>query len=427
MNNEIFNDYISQGESLMAAHNYEAAKEAFQKALKEDNRSFEAYMHLGNALASLEKYDDAITAFKNALLIDENSKEALFSIGNVYFLMNNMLKAVEYFLKAESAGMTDAILYHMLSGIFMNADDTVQAMRYLNKAIAAAPLNGELRLYKIQLQLSEGNFAAALEELDEMQKILPDAFALYSLKTEIYSGMNDYEKALQAAEEGCARFPKDANLALNKLALLVNMAEDEKAVQFAAEMKENGLYEQAMKNASMQESAVYIRKGDTDKAKEILLSALEKTGDDADLLYVLIDLFSVTEQHEKVIEYSDRLIAVKPSAFHDVTARFFRANSIDKMGKTEEAKEEYRKLTKYLRRVTVEYNLYEAYIYRLLCHTRLGEYDKALELADYLEARYPERADSHTFRYFIYTESGEKEKARAEKAKAAEINPNVRL
>lgn len=104
------------------------------------------------------------------------------------------------------------------------------------------------------------------------------------------------------------------------------------------------------------------------------------------------------------------------------------AHSLDKMGKDAEAKAEYRKLTSLLRKATINNpSFYEGYIYRLLSHTRLGEFDKALELADYVENLYPDRADAHAFRYFIYKEQGDSAKAEESKNAALKINPDMSL
>ena len=98
------------------------------------------------------------------------------------------------------------------------------------------------------------------------------------------------------------------------------------------------------------------------------------------------------------------------------------------MGKSEEAKKEFRRLSSELRQLTVQKpHIYEAYLYRLLSHKELQEYDKALELADYIEALNKENVDAWAMRYAIYLDMGNQEKAEEMKRIVKRINPRYEL
>ena len=106
----------------------------------------------------------------------------------------------------------------------------------------------------------------------------------------------------------------------------------------------------------------------------------------------------------------------------------FCAFALDKMGESEKAKQEYKKLTSDFRRATIDNPaLYEGYIYRILCHTEIGEYDKALELADYIESVDPDSADANSYRFYIYKKMGDMEKAEEAKAAALRLAPDLVL
>ena len=60
-------------------------------------------------------------------------------------------------------------------------------------------------------------------------------------------------------------------------------------------------------------------------------------------------------------------------------------------------------------------------------HKELGEYDKALELADYIEELNPESSDSFSMRYAIYMDMKEYAKAEEMKKKVEAINPTLKL
>lgn len=425
---EVFDDLISQGIALMTEEKYEVARETFNKAVEIDVKSFDARIHLGNAYANLGQFDEAIAAFKSALIIDSNSGEALFSLGNLYLLKEERLKAIEYLNKAEDMGYKTPDLYQIMVGIFLDSKDVPQALRCITRAIEVSPFDGELRLLKVRIYLAENRFNEALEVLDEFQKVLPDAFEAYDLKSQIYCGLKRYDEALQICEAGVERFPLDARLALSKLKVLIEMEDYEDAEVFVAGMKGKGQYEQVIKEASIQETIIDLKKNDIDHAIEVLSSANKVLENDADITYLLLDIYGKTEKYEKVLETSALLVEMDAGDFYTATARYFYAHALDKVGKVEEAKDEYRKLTVVLRKFTISTpSFYEGYIYRLLCHSRIGEYDKAFELADYLENMYPERSDSHIFRSFIYKEKGDMKSAENEKVLAQKINPNLNM
>lgn len=428
MDIERFNDHISQGIALMTEHKYESAKKEFEAAIQIDVKSYDAYIHLGNAFANLGQLDDALVAFKNALVVDVNSGEALYSIANIHLLKDERLKAVEFYNKAEEAGFKKAELYQILAGIFFDANDVAQALRNITRAIAAEPFDGELRLFKARIYLADNKYEEALETLDEMQKVLPDAFEAYDLRAQIYSGIGKQDDALKVSEMGCQRFPEDANLALTKLKVLVEMNKDQEAVDHIEKMKSNGQYNKVLKEAVIQESILFLRKQDTDSTLSILQKANVDLEGDADIVYLILDIYGKSENYEKTLETADVLIKMNPGEYYESTARYFHAHSLDKLGKDAEAKAEYRKLTSLLRKATINNpSFYEGYIYCLLSHTRLGEFDKALELADYMENLYPDRADAHAFRHFIYKEQGDSSKAEYEKNAALKIDPDMNL
>ena len=79
-----------------------------------------------------------------------------------------------------------------------------------------------------------------------------------------------------------------------------------------------------------------------------------------------------------------------------------------------------------MRKATInDPSFYEGYLYRLLSHVKIKEYDKALDLAEYIENLYPEKADAHAFRYFIFKEMGNSEEAKKERDLAKSMNPNL--
>lgn len=428
MDLEKYQDYVSRGISLMSEGQFSAAKNEFKLAVKTNPREFEGYIHLGNACASDAEYEEAISAFKNALVVNPKSGEALFSIANVYLLKDDRLKAIEYYNKAEEVGYTSSDLYQIMAGIFLDANDMVQALRNIGKAINVDPLNGELRVFKAKIYITMNKFDEALETLDEMEKILPDALDVYDLKSQIYCGLGKIEKALQISEKGYQKFPNDPRMSLTKLNVLVTTGKKEEAKKFIQKMKDDGTYNKVPKEASIQEMTILLQDNDVENAISILLKADKSTEGDPDILYLLMDIYGMAGNYEQIVSTANRLIGMDISEHYISSSRYYRADALVHLGKEEEAKKEFRDLSGYLRKVTIQNPaFYEGYLYRTLCHTHLEEYKEALDIADYVESLFPGRADADALRYFIYKKQGDEIKAEEAKKNALAIDPNMKL
>lgn len=428
MGTEKYNDYISQGIALMSNQNYLSAKVMFEKAIEENPKSTEAYLHLGNACASSNLLDDALDAFKKAQILEPTSGKVLYSLGNVYLLKGQRLKAVEFYNKAEANGFKSVEMYQMMALIFYDAGDTNQALRNISRAIEVKPLDGELRLFKTRIFLAENRFDEALESLDEFGDVLPDAFEVYHLKAQIYMGLQKQKEALQICDEGIKRFPEDLNLSVTKLKVLVSCGMEEEALSLIEEIKSKKDYLNVLKDVTIQESIILLKKNDVEGTIKLLLDANQKLNTDADITYLLMDTYGKTNRFKELLEVSEILIKTPSNTSYYGAAKYFHAHALEQLGREDEAMKEYRNLTKEIRKLTIqEPSFYEGYIYRLLSHTKLKEYDKALELSDYLENMYPDRSDAHAFRYFIYKEKGDTEAADCEKEIAKNMNPNLMM
>lgn len=424
LENEILADKISQGVMLLSAAKYESAKELFEELIKEAPKEKELYIHLGNTYTNLEMYEDAIESFKKVLMLDSNNGEAYFSIGSIYILQNEFLKAVESFNKAESLGYISSDMYYIMATLFLNQGDEIQALRNISKAINVKPLDGKLRLFKAKVNLSYGRLDQALATLDEMEAVLPDAFEAYDLRSQIYLGVEEYQKALEVINKGCVRFPQDTNLATSKLKVLVRTQQNEEAERWLKYMQDNSLYEANIKEASLIASELLLSQGKYEEGLKLLIDANETVGNDYDLLFIICGIISKSGNIPEFLEYSKRLEAIEAPDFYKAAGMSFYATALDASGNNEEAVKIYKKITSTVRKMTInDPAFYEGYLYRIVAHTKLKEFDKAKELADYVENIFPDKADSHAFRSFIYKEMGDEKAAEEEKKLAKAIDP----
>ena len=422
--NELTLDLLNQGATLMATENYEEATKCFEKAVQESPKYIDCYINLGNAYASLEEFDKATQAFKKALILDSKNVEVLFGLGNLSYLQGSLEDALKYYNQAEDTGEMNEEMYDVLSDIFQSNEDYVQAIRYINKAIKLNPLNGEYYLTKTRIFVDQQKADEAIETLRELNAVLPDAFEAYDMLAEIYTIKEDYNNAISTVEKAVYRFPNDPSIAYLKLRVLVKFQKDNEALKYVDEMKKNGLYEPQKEENALLEADIYVRAKKLEEAVNCLETALENKYDNSQAAFVLINIYLTLANFEKIIEITEYMMDKDNDLFYDSTAYFYHAEALNKLDKKDEAKEEFKVLVKKLRNYTiVDPSFYQGYIYRVLSHKELGEYDEALRLTDYIENLFLERPDGYIMEYTIYEEQGNEEKAGELLAKIKEIDP----
>lgn len=426
--NESALDLIAQGITLMKLQKYSDACNMFRLALEQDPENFDAYIHLGNAYVNLNELNEAITTFKSALILDKDSGQALFSLANVYYLLDDNKNAIKNYVKAENTGYHSADMYIIMGNIFYSAGDTVQALRYVSRAVKEQPLRGDLWRQKILLELELEHVDAALETLDEFESILPEALDIHELRTRILLDLKRYEEAREHLVKALMVFPDDMRLRLLKIRLEIADGHPENAKEEIAQIKSQGLDAGFRKKIAMEEADIYLKEGDPASIVDSLSWGLEESPDDADLLFIMLNTYIASLDYANIIKFADQLLKngeIDPSVM--ASAEFYRALSLRQTEKEEEAVAEFKRLTRSLRKLSIDNpeNI-DIFIYRLLTHNALKEYDKAFELADYLGKVSPDEASVHAFRSLIYRDMGEQENAAAELEMAKRLNPKIK-
>ena len=93
-----------------------------------------------------------------------------------------------------------------------------------------------------------------------------------------------------------------------------------------------------------------------------------------------------------------------------------------RQGKEAEAKPLYQQAISDLRAISLQNPGYiDSYVFRILCLKDLKQYDKAIELADYLVAIQEELAEAHMIRAIVLKEMGREAEAQEEKERAKSL------
>lgn len=140
--------------------------------------------------------------------------------------------------------------------------------------------------------------------------------------------------------------------------------------------------------------------------------------------FVLSTIYLKSEQFDKVIYIAEKMLASESELFYAASAKFYLAQAKFFRGDAD-AEKVLREITKEFRRITImNPSFYEGYVYRLLAHKALKEFDEALNLAEYMKNLFPDRPDGYVFKYTIYKDMNDLEKAEQEKREALNIDPS---
>lgn len=421
-------DYQRQGILLMQESDFADAIKYFKAAVAiEEN--IELLIDLGNAYASNADYNSAIDIFSKALLYEPNNGEILFDIGSVYLLQERLKKCIEYYNRAEEAGFDNVRLYMNLAAIYNALGDQQMELRNYTKAINKNPLIGDLYVKKAMLLLDMSRFEAALDVLDDMRKLFPDAFEGYDLAARIYLAQGSIGKAFAILDEGIKKFPNDVNLKLSKIGILTQEKEADQAETMLEELKKNSYADVYMREILMQEVAVASIRNQPEQMKKLLLSIIEKETDvcDEQARFMLMMTCNLLEDYELAYEQAECLEQQESNSTFAISGVYYKGEFLMKLGKTSDANIQFKKAIKKLRKISMSNRTYyEVYIYRALAHKQIKEYDKAIEMAEFIIDLQPEREDGHMILADIYKDMGEEEKSEQQFNIALEKNPDLK-
>lgn len=407
-------EYRLQGAAMMEAANFEKAKDFFERAI-EIEQSAELYIDLGNANASNGEYDEAVAAFNRALIMEPKNGEAMFNIGSVYLLQGKINKTLEFYNKAEENGFHKAILYTNLSKIYREMGDIHMVVRNLTRAIDSNPLRGDLYVEKVQIFIELGRFQEALLTLDEMKKILPEAFEVYDLSARIYHSIGNDKKAEEILQDGIKKFPADIFLKLSMCKLYVALSRIEEAKKLIAEAKTMENAEFFKRAIAFEEISIYTVENDKEQIKcifdELLKDETEECDEHVRYMYMMLSILD--KEYEKVLEMAEKIERTESGSQFYVAAIYHKGEALLNLGKEMEAKAQFKEVTKKLRRLSLSCRThYECYTYRALAHKQIEEYDKAIEMAEYIEQLQPERSDGNMLLADIYKAMGDEVKSK---------------
>jgi len=420
MDNLQVQEYLTQGAVLAGQGKHEEALAYYDKAEKENPMNIDVYLSKGIAYANLDRLDEAKEQFEKALKVNRSSGLAYFHLGSIALLQGNIALGFENYNKAIANGFDDAQVYYSIGLLHEEKGEIDMAIRNYSKAIMRDALRPDIRIRKARLLLQSNHIPEALQTLDETILTNPDVFEGYHLMFSILMQLKQYDKAEEVLKTAMDLFPKDPGFIIDKVTLFIEQKKVDEAFALLDELeKAEGTDDAVRRRIYMERAQIYATRDDVKSAITALEQAKalsEKAGEfDAEVIFLLANCHLSTEEYEKVLSYSRELLEKAGEGYNKETARYYEPLALKLLGRMDEALPKYKAAINEYRNqsLTAPGNL-DAYLLRTMCLRDIGEYDKALELIDYVITLQSERAEPRLLRIAILEALGRNEEASEE-------------
>jgi tetratricopeptide (TPR) repeat protein len=422
-------DLNQQGALLLKAGNIEAARGKFDQAIELDPMLMESYKNYGDLYIATQEYKNAKNLYKKALLI-EKSGLLYFLYGNACFLNDEPHEGLEYYNMAISAGYDSDEMLFFMGMAYEHMNDDQMALRYFQKACIKNPSRPDYLVKKITTLIHLDMIESAEESTEELLKNSPELYDGYHLKTQLLLHKNNLTEACVFAKAASDRFPEDADLMYDYVKCIALSGDFELAYKLLDTAKQMKYFEDSKREFTLLEAQIAAEKNDVERAISccnecILLEA----GDyfEGEARFMLMNLSLVKQDYDHAYEVASAVITHDGGDLYYYAALYFKPFCLRQSGRLEEAKPLYKEANSIYRLATLENPAaIDIYLYRVMCLKDMEEYDKALELLDFIYGVSEDIAEIYTLRADIYRILGKVEKSKEELQKAYKLKPELK-
>lgn len=418
-------EYIKQGDVLYSIGNYEEAKKLYQKAVKEDPMNIDSYFKLSEAYVMLEDYPKAQKCLENVLLIEKDNPKAYFHLGNISFLKNDIQSGKSYYSKAIHFGFSDIEIFINYAIVCEEQGDYEQALNYYNKAITKDKFRSDIRFRKAQILIAMNKTEEALETLDIFIELDPNLFEGYHLKFLVLLENDRIQEAEEILDRAIGLFPDDEGFCFDKILLLQKQQKLDEALKLIESKFRNNKSALILR----EKAKIHLAKNQIEDAKYDLkqIISLEDQFDEQARFYLAF--INIGEKDfEEALEYIEQIISQKNEGMYYYAALYLKGSIIKATNGEISSKNYYKSVVGVFRDASLNYpDKLDLILYRGFIYKELNNYEKALEMANYLLAISEEFAEAYLLKSKIYEAMGDIEKARENQKLAKSKNTSLNV
>ncbi|MDR1168020.1 MAG: tetratricopeptide repeat protein [Heliobacteriaceae bacterium] len=451
------NTLYQQASASEYRHDYKAAADKLQQAIKLNPNEVMLYTKLAGIYTDAGEFDKALAAYTRAVELRPGDAFVYISIGSIYENKGEYKQALGAYRQALKLYPEYKYNYLNIANVEYQLEDYKSAIVDYNKFLSTYARHREARESLANAYLRNKNYASSIAEYEKLYAADPVNFNDYANYGIALFEMKNYSKAAGMLEKAVETAPDNTNC---RIALALSYQELEKNdlalaqydvifrqqpalnslrydyANLLADMEQNSnaieqykMYTSNYPNdprAYVNAAVVYRRVNNMDEAVKNYEKALELTKDSPDtgIKKALAECYHIQKDYPKAIQLYDEALAVTPN---DYTLRLNKAYALHSSNQYGQAIVLYEQLLKEKNDETVKANLAAAFIAQGKIY--MEEKNYTLSTENFEKAINQGTKDS--FAYFglaqSYAACGLAERAEANFEKAISMAPDKKI
>jgi tetratricopeptide (TPR) repeat protein len=197
---------VIRGYAFYSIGHYEAAKEAYDEAIRTNSEYVDAYNLKGKSLEKLDLYEDALNAYDTAIKIDPKYYNAYVNKAYLLLQIKNHEDALKAYDEVININPNDIEAYNNKGYVLIQLERYNEAIKVYNEGIRRIP--GFKKAYKCKdhayalIQLGQyeevvvKRYNEAIELYDKAIIIYPEYANAYYVKGNALAGLGSYDESL---------------------------------------------------------------------------------------------------------------------------------------------------------------------------------------------------------------------------------------
>lgn len=423
-------DLNQQAAMLLKAGNVEAAKAKLDSAIEMDPMVKESYKNYGDLYMATNNYKEAKNSYKKAFLIEKDGL-LYFLYGNACFMNDEVHEGLEYYNMAISNGYDSDEMMFFMGMAYEHLNDDQMALRYFQKACIKNPSRPDYIVKKISAELRLDMIDSADEDTDELLKTAPELYDGYHIKTQLYIHNGEYDKAVEFSKMAADKFPEDADLRYDYIKAIAMKKEFETAISLLDQASQMKYYEEAKHQFLLLKAEILAEDNQYDLALQVCDSCIELETEEffnSEARFIAMNLQLAKPDYEESLKHAETLVKKNLEDLYYYAALYYKAFCLKQLGRDDEATKAYKEANSIYRLHTLSNpGAIDVYLYRAMCLKDLEEYDKSLEILDFILGLGAEIAEVYSLKADIYEITGKHTSAIEEREKAYTLKPELRI
>ncbi len=269
---------------------------------EKEQRKFDYYFYEGINSKVQGKYDEAFDYLQHCYSIDSTNANVLIELGTFYNVFDEKSKALDFLKKAVKYDPKNYYYNMALAGLSKELGKNRDAVDIYRSLLKEYPSKMELYMQLSQAYADSGELQKAIDVLNELEKISGVSETTALNKFQLYSMLNQKEKAFMEIENIIAQNPDDPRYLVLLGDLYLQDNQPDKAIYYYDRAKE---VDPDYPNLILSMVNYYEKTGNKEAAEKELKKAITGTEIDVEtkvqLLTRYIDILSQNKRDIKLV------------------------------------------------------------------------------------------------------------------------------